>query len=148
MVNPNATLYPLCPRVHQELLHRIWFSYELLITVPQNLCWNSKTLSHCWFILRTRNLPNISYKKNIQLKNSSVSHDREEYIWTKITAFSRTNFILIGNSIPLYEISVDIFRLMWKILKNHYIVILRVSHWLIPILLITSISYASGYASI
>ena len=56
--------------------------------------------------------------------------------------------MLIGNSIPLYEISVGIFRLMWKILKNHYIVILRVFHWLIPILIITSISYASGYASI
>lgn len=31
MVNPNAIPYPLCPRVHQELLHRIWFSYELLV---------------------------------------------------------------------------------------------------------------------
>jgi hypothetical protein len=29
MVNPNAILYLICPMIHQELLHRIWFSYEL-----------------------------------------------------------------------------------------------------------------------
>ncbi len=65
VVNPNASSYPLCPRVHQNLAYMTGFHvkhYRIPHSVmsQRSLCWSNSTLSPHGIILTTRNLPRTS----------------------------------------------------------------------------------------
>ena len=62
LVNPSATYYPFCPKVHHTLLYCHGFLMNYYRDTPYNSAFSryvtpENTLSHCWFILTTRSPP-------------------------------------------------------------------------------------------